>query len=104
MKGARLKIHPGSLVLLISSPARAMIAESDVTTDPGLRRLGSRLLRQGALYDRLARAPRTEEAIHRLRVLTRRMRAACMLARPNPPPPSPPRPAPRPSWARAARG
>jgi len=58
-----------------------MIAESDVTTDPGLRRLGTRLLRQGALYDRLARAPRSEEAIHRLRVLTRRMRAACTLAR-----------------------
>jgi len=57
-----------------------MIAESDVTTDPGLRRLGARLLRQGALYDRLARSPRTGEAIHRLRVLTRRMRAACTLA------------------------
>ncbi|HEY3226178.1 MAG TPA: CHAD domain-containing protein [Planctomycetota bacterium] len=58
-----------------------MIAESDVTMDPRLRRLGARLLRQGALYDRLARAPRSEETIHRLRVLTRRMRAACTLAR-----------------------
>lgn len=58
-----------------------MIAESDVTTDPGALRLASRLLRQGVMLDRLCRSPRTEIAVHRLRVLTRRMRAACSVAR-----------------------
>ena len=58
-----------------------MIAESDVTTDPGTRRLAARLLRQGTIFDRLSRAPQTATVVHRLRVLTRRMRAACSVAR-----------------------
>ena len=58
-----------------------MIAESDVTADPGVRRLAARLLSQGILLERLARAPRTVDTIHRLRVLTRRMRATCSVAR-----------------------
>jgi CHAD domain-containing protein len=66
---------------LISSKADTMIAESDVTADPGARRLASRLLRQGAMFERLSRSLRTVEMVHRLRVLTRRMRAACTVAR-----------------------
>jgi CHAD domain-containing protein len=66
---------------LISSTAGAMIAESDVTTDPGARRLASRLLRQGSMFERLSRSPRTETTVHRLRVLSRRMRAACTVGR-----------------------
>ncbi len=58
-----------------------MIAESDVTADPGARRLAARLLSQGTLLERLARAPRTMATVHRLRVLTRRMRASCSVAR-----------------------
>lgn len=58
-----------------------MIAESDVTADPAARRLASRLLRQGAQLERLVRASRTTEVVHRLRVLTRRMRAACSVTK-----------------------
>ena len=58
-----------------------MITESDVSTDPGARRLAARLLRQSAFFERLSRAPRTASVVHRLRVLTRRMRAACAVAR-----------------------
>jgi CHAD domain-containing protein len=58
-----------------------MIAESDVTADPRARRLASRLLRQGAMFERLSRSPRTKAMVHQLRVLTRRMRAACTVAR-----------------------
>ena len=58
-----------------------MIAESDVTTDPATRRLAARLLRQGALFDRLAGGAPTPSMVHQLRVLTRRMRAACTVAR-----------------------
>jgi CHAD domain-containing protein len=63
-----------------------MIAESDVSADPGARRLAARLLRQGVMFDRLARSPRTTSMVHRLRVLTRRMRAACSLGRRLAPP------------------
>lgn len=58
-----------------------MIAESDVTADPATRRLATRLLRQGTMFERLARSPRTKAMVHRLRVLTRRMRATCSVAR-----------------------
>ena len=58
-----------------------MITESDVTADPGTRRLAARLLQQSAAFDRLSRSPRTASVVHRLRVLTRRMRAAGAVAR-----------------------
>lgn len=63
-----------------------MIAESDVTADPALRRLIARLLQHGADFDRLARSPRTDTVVHQLRVLTRRMRAVCSVARRLAPP------------------
>src|SRR5688572_20190761 len=74
-KGRQARAH------LISSTAETMIAESDVIADPAARRLAARLLRQGAMFDRLVRTPRTPSMVHQLRVLTRRMRAACTVAR-----------------------
>ena len=58
-----------------------MIAESDVSADPAARRLATRLLQQGAQLERLIRLPRTVVVVHRLRVLTRRMRAACSVTK-----------------------
>jgi CHAD domain-containing protein len=58
-----------------------MIAEADVSADPAARRLASRLIRQGAEFQRLAGGARTKATVHRLRVLTRRMRASCSVAR-----------------------
>jgi len=54
-----------------------MITDSNVMEAMSLRKLAARLRRQGAALARLSRSAPTPVIVHRLRVLTRRMRAAC---------------------------
>jgi CHAD domain-containing protein len=58
-----------------------MITDSNVSEGIRLGKLAARLRRQGAAFARLARAAPSPEMVHRLRVLTRRMRAACAAGR-----------------------
>ena len=58
-----------------------MITDSNVMESVSLRKLGARLRRQGAAFARLARSAPSPEMVHRLRVLTRRMRATCAAGR-----------------------